>query len=96
MPSKKPAAPKKPAVKTPAKPNAKQASATRAVSSATRTTGTSSARTRKAAAPAITPMSHHDIAARAHDLYVQSGFQDHREVEFWLEAERQLRKGIKL
>ena len=36
------------------------------------------------------------IATRAHDLYVASGHQGHREVEFWLEAERQLSKRIKL
>lgn len=96
MPSKKPAAPKKPAIKTTAKPTAKLASATRGATTAVRTTGTTPARTRKTASVAITPMSHHDIAARAHDLYVQSGFQGHREVEFWLEAERQLRKGIKV
>ncbi len=37
------------------------------------------------------PPSHEAIAMRAHDLYVQSGFQGGREVEFWLEAERELK-----
>jgi hypothetical protein len=41
-----------------------------------------------------TVFTHQDIALRAHDLYVQSGYQGHREVEFWLEAERQLRDGF--
>ena len=46
-------------------------------------------------APIMAPVfTHQDIALRAHDLYVQSGYQGHREVEFWLEAERQLRDGV--
>ena len=32
------------------------------------------------------------IARRAYELYAASGFQDGRDVEHWLEAERQLRK----
>ena len=45
------------------------------------------------AAPSPTFVLTHDaIAVRAHDLYVQSGYQGHRQVEFWLEAERQLRE----
>lgn len=39
---------------------------------------------------------HEAIALRAHELYVQSGFQKGREVEFWLEAERQLKGGVRL
>ena len=35
-----------------------------------------------------------DIALRAHSLYEQSGYQKGREVEFWLEAERQLREDL--
>jgi hypothetical protein len=38
---------------------------------------------------------HDEIAIRAHELYVQSGYQAGRDVEFWLEAERQLRRGRK-
>ena len=34
--------------------------------------------------------SHDAIAIRAHELYAQSGYRPGREVEFWLEAERQL------
>ena len=46
-----------------------------------------------AAAPkhAPAPPTRDEIAARAHDLYVRSGHQHGREVEFWLEAERQLK-----
>ena len=40
--------------------------------------------------------SHEEIAVRAHELYVQSGFQGGREVEFWLEAERELKRGLQL
>jgi hypothetical protein len=83
MPSKKPAAPKPPATRAAvAKPTSRTA--------ATRT------RTRTAEASPIRPLTHDEIARRAHDLYVQSGFQGHREVEFWLEAERQLKDGIKV
>ena len=64
-------------------------------SSKPRTSATGSAtRARKSAAPA-TP-SHDEIARLAHELYVQSGFQAGREVEFWLEAEKQLKTGLQL
>jgi len=39
-------------------------------------------------------VTHDEIAARAHSLYAQSGFQHGRDVEFWLEAERQLREDL--
>jgi DUF2934 family protein len=39
-------------------------------------------------------LTHEVIALRAHSLYEQSGFQSGREVEFWLEAERQLREDL--
>jgi hypothetical protein len=35
------------------------------------------------------------IAQRAYELYASSGFQNGRDVEHWLEAERQLRKDPK-
>ncbi len=35
------------------------------------------------------------IAQRAYELYAASGFQHGRDVEHWLEAERQLRKDPK-
>jgi hypothetical protein len=34
-----------------------------------------------------------EIAKRAYEIYAKSGHQPGREVEFWLEAERQLRRG---
>ena len=39
-------------------------------------------------------LTHDDIAVLAHALYVRSGHQPGREVEFWLEAERQLRDDL--
>ena len=36
-----------------------------------------------------------EIALRAHELYEKSGCQGGRDVEFWLEAERQLREELK-
>jgi hypothetical protein len=36
-----------------------------------------------------------EIATRAYELYAKSGHQPGREVEFWLEAERQLQRGLK-
>jgi len=35
---------------------------------------------------------HEEIARRAYELYEQSGFGGGRDVEFWAEAERQLRQ----
>ena len=35
-----------------------------------------------------------EIATRAYELYARSGHQPGREVEFWLEAERQLQRGL--
>lgn len=39
-------------------------------------------------------ITHEEIAVRAHSLYAQSGYQHGRDVEFWLEAERQLREDL--
>ena len=55
---------------------------------------TSATRASKSAAPASP--SHDEIARVAHELYVQSGYQAGREVEFWLEAEKQLKSGLQL
>jgi Protein of unknown function (DUF2934) len=101
MPSKKPAAPKKSSTTASTKRAASAAAPrTRATATAAprkRTNSVSASATRKSSTTHTEhAASHHDIAQRAHDLYVQSGFQGQREVEFWLEAERQLRKGIKL
>jgi hypothetical protein len=53
---------------------------------------------RKRTADNSTPPTHDEIAQRAYGLYEQSGRQSGRDAEFWLEAERQLRKerGLKL
>lgn len=39
-------------------------------------------------------LTHEQIAVRAHELYERSGRQHGRDVEFWLEAERQLREDL--
>ena len=70
-------------------------------STTTPTTGTSRVRkstvvsTRSTLSSSQSP-THEAIALRAHELYVQSGFQGGRELEFWLEAERQLKGGMQL
>ena len=46
---------------------------------------------KSASAPAVVALTHEQIAARAHELFVSSGHQHGRDEEFWLEAERQLR-----
>ena len=100
MPSKRLTAPKQASVKAATKPTTgatvKPATKTAAASKTRTTTSSAAPRARKLASSALAPLSHHDIAARAHDLYVQSGFEGHREIEFWLEAERQLKKRVKL
>lgn len=55
-------------------------------------TTTTSPRTPVTARPRS--LTHDQIALRAHSLYEQSGCQGGREVEFWLEAERQLREDL--
>ena len=59
------------------------------------TTASTTPRTRKAAAAAPPAPTHEQIAARAHELFLGSGQQPGRDEEFWLEAERQLREGVK-
>ena len=49
---------------------------------------------RKAVTARPRSLTHEAIALRAHSLYEQSGHQTGREVEFWLEAERQLREDL--
>jgi len=39
-------------------------------------------------------ITHEEIAVRAHSLYAQAGYPQGRDVEFWLEAERQLREDL--
>jgi hypothetical protein len=43
-------------------------------------------------ATSLPPPTRMEIASRAYDLYAKSGHQPGREVEFWLEAERQLHR----
>ncbi len=38
----------------------------------------------------VDPPTHEDIARLAYQLYLDSGCPENRDVEFWLEAERQL------
>jgi hypothetical protein len=56
------------------------------------TAATSTTRTPVTARPRT--LTHDAIALRAHSLYEESGYQGGREVEFWLEAERQLREDL--
>jgi hypothetical protein len=66
-------------------------------STTTPTTVTSRVRKSTVVSTRTSPSPTHEaIAIRAHDLYVQSGFQGGRELEFWLEAERQLKGGMQL
>ena len=68
-----------------------------ALISATPRTRRSSTRSTIETPSVATPSpSHEEIAVRAHELYVQSGFQSGREVEFWLEAERELKSGLQV
>lgn len=71
----------------------KKKATTRRTTKATAEAAAPVATTTVAVAPKPTPAAptRDDISARAHDLYVASGHQHGREVEFWLEAERQLK-----
>lgn len=53
-------------------------------------------RVRKATAIPPVALSHEQIAARAYDLFERSGHQHGRDMEFWLEAERSLKDGVKV
>jgi hypothetical protein len=55
---------------------------------------TTTKRTRKATAAGAGSPTHDEIAARAYELYEKSGFRGGRDVEFWVEAERQLREEL--
>jgi methyl coenzyme M reductase gamma subunit len=48
-------------------------------------------RTRSRARGHATEPTHQAIAVRAYELYAASGYPHGRDVEFWLEAERELR-----
>lgn len=64
--------------------------------SAKKNSATTPTRSRRVNATTSRTLTHDDIALRAHTLYIQSGYQGGREVEFWLEAERQLREELDL
>ncbi len=57
-------------------------------------TSATTSRVRSAVTARPRSLTHEAIAVRAHALYEQSGYQGGREVEFWLEAERQLREDL--
>ena len=79
-------------------PSRSQSTAKRKATAAstTRKRRTTTARGHASAAPTTRAPTHEQIAARAHELYVQSGYQGGREVEFWLVAERELKGGVKV
>ena len=56
---------------------------------------TTTKRPRKTATKKLPQPTHDEISARARMLYEASGYASGRDVEFWLEAERQLRDEIK-
>lgn len=97
MPSSKPRTTKTTkTTKTPSSTTTRKVVARPATKAATTST-TAIKRVRATVAPAPSSASvftHQDVALRAHDLYVRSGHEGHRHVEFWLEAERQLRDGV--
>ena len=59
-----------------------------------RTPSQSTTRSREPVTARPRSLTHEDIAVRAHSLYAQSGYPHGRDVEFWLEAERQLREDL--
>jgi hypothetical protein len=65
---------------------------TRKPTTRTKVTGTVS-RAAEPVAPRLAMPAKEDIAGRAYELYANSCHQPGRDVEFWLEAERQLQRG---
>ena len=57
-----------------------------------RTTTTRSSRSTRSASAVAAEPTHDEIAARARQLFEASGHPGGRDLEFWLEAERQLRE----
>ena len=55
---------------------------------------TAAARATKPSAPQRPGPAHEEIALRARELYLQSGGRPGHDEEFWLEAERQLQRGL--
>ena len=56
----------------------------------------SQATTARATSRQSVPPSHGEIAVRAHELFEQSGRHPGRDEQYWFEAERQLKGGLKL
>jgi hypothetical protein len=54
-------------------------------------TGPASAPTTHAATPADAPRGRDEVAARAYEIYCGRGCEHGRDVDDWIEAERQLR-----
>jgi hypothetical protein len=81
---------------TPARSAAKPrvAAATRPRAAATNP-GTTTGRASRSTPAVGFDLSHDVIAARAFDLYERSGHPHGRDVEFWLEAERQMKSRLK-
>ncbi len=89
------ATPKKETVKIKASTTTKTTTTTAKATTAKAT----AAKPRARKSPVITAdaprvLTHEQIAQRAHELYVLSGLQDGREMDFWLEAERQLNETV--
>lgn len=82
---------KKPAAKTAAKSPAKSASKTTTKAK----TGTKTTRTRKATSAAVTAEERYRmIAEAAYYIAESNGFDNARNMEYWLEAEAQVDKGL--
>lgn len=94
MPDSTESKPKKaPRARSTARPKAtaRPAAATTATKAPDTTAVAVAESTSVAAAPRVPTRD--EVAQRAHELYVKSGFVHGRDLEFWLEAERQLRAG---
>jgi len=63
---------------------------------ATRKKTPGAARSTRGTASQRPSLTHEQIALRARELYLQSGCQAGRDTEFWLEAEHQLQRGLKM
>ena len=59
---------------------------------ATPATKPAAARPKRARLAQVIELDHAAIAARAYDLFQRSGCEHGRDVEFWLEAERELQR----
>ena len=60
----------------------------------TKKSTTTRKKTRKATTAGAGSPTHDEIALRAYQLYEKAGYRGGRDVEFWVEAERQLRREL--